>query len=111
MNEMNRLCVKYTVRPQSLNTHVASVHEENKPFKCEICDYSCKASLETHVDSVHKRKNLFKCEVCNQILLSKHSLMGHISSDLEKYRTLGSARLTNFSWGNIFCARFSTKTC
>ena len=83
MNEMNRLCVKYAVRPQSLNTHVASVHEENKPFKCEICDYSCKASLKTHVDSVHKGKNLFKCAVCNQILLSKHSLMGHISSVLE----------------------------
>ena len=35
--------------------HVASIHEEKRPFKCEICDYSCteKRDISRHVGSVH----------------------------------------------------------
>ena len=31
--------------------HIALVHEGNKPFKCEICEYTCfqKQKLEKHI--------------------------------------------------------------
>ena len=46
----------------NLNVHIASVHEEMKPFKCKICDASFshkatllshKATLKRHIESVH----------------------------------------------------------
>ena len=42
--------------------HIASVHEEKKPFKCEICDkgFSQKHNMKIHVESVHKKKKTFK---------------------------------------------------
>ena len=38
-----------------LKTHVSSVHEVEKPFKCDMCDYCCsrKSSLKRHIASVH----------------------------------------------------------
>ena len=42
--------------------HVASVHEENKPFKCEICGkgFSQKNKVKIHVESAHEKKKPFK---------------------------------------------------
>ena len=39
-----------------LKLHIASVHEGNKPFKCELCDHSFsrKDVLNRHVESVQK---------------------------------------------------------
>ena len=41
-----------------MNRHIASVHEELKPFICEICDnsFSQKSKMNKHVMSVHERK-------------------------------------------------------
>ena len=41
----------------TMKTHVASVHEEKKPFKCDICDYSCsrKGNMNRHVSTVHEK--------------------------------------------------------
>ena len=38
-----------------LNKHVASVHKGKKPFKCDICDYSCsqKQQMKQHVEKKH----------------------------------------------------------
>ena len=43
-------------KKNSLKSHVASVHEGNKPFKCDICDYSCslKQYMKQHVAKKHK---------------------------------------------------------
>ena len=42
-----------------LNQHILSYHKENKPFKCDICDYRCsrRSNLKRHVESVHEKKN------------------------------------------------------
>ena len=41
-----------------MKTHAASVHEEKKPIKCDICDYSCSviSTLKKLVVSVHEER-------------------------------------------------------
>jgi hypothetical protein len=41
-----------------MTKHVLSVHEEKKPFKCEICYYSCSenGSLNKHFIPFHEEK-------------------------------------------------------
>ena len=48
---------------QTLKIHVESVHEEKKPYNCDICDYSFsrKGNMNKHVESVHGEKNPSKC--------------------------------------------------
>ena len=44
--------------------HTKTVHENEKPFKCEIC-HSCfghKSNLNKHKKNVHENKKPFKCE-------------------------------------------------
>ena len=38
--------------------HIETVHEEYKSFKCKICDYKCsgKNTLDPHVATVHEEK-------------------------------------------------------
>ena len=45
----------------SMNIHVASVHEGKKPFRCNICDYSCsqKSNMKSHITYVHEAIQLF----------------------------------------------------
>ena len=52
------MCVSKVAQKGSMNDHVASVHEGVKPFKCDICQYSCseKDSMKKHVASVHEEK-------------------------------------------------------
>ena len=51
---------------QGLKMHKLSVHDGKKPFKCEVCDYSCsqKGHLNRHIASVHEGMKPFKCEKC-----------------------------------------------
>jgi hypothetical protein len=38
-----------------MNHHVSSVHEENKPLKCKICDapFTRKCGLKIHIANIH----------------------------------------------------------
>ena len=49
-----------------LKRHVESVHEEKKPFMCNICSaiYARNETLKSHKTSVHERKNPFQCNAC-----------------------------------------------
>ena len=51
------ICKKYFTRKHSLNVHIASIHEENKPYQCEICakTFTEKSKLNRHVVSVHEK--------------------------------------------------------
>ena len=42
----------------NMNQHIVSVHERNKPLKCDTYDYKCllKGNLKQHVLSVHEGK-------------------------------------------------------
>ena len=65
-----------------MNTHIATVHEEMKPFKCDICkaEFRQKVNLNTHIAKVHEEMKPFKCDLCNAKFTSKHSLNGHIAA-------------------------------
>ena len=41
-----------------MHIYVASAHEGNKPFKCEICVYSStqKGAMNIHIATVHEEK-------------------------------------------------------
>ena len=45
--------------------HNESVHEGQKPFLCDICDYifSNKSNLLAHIESVHEGQKLFKSDI------------------------------------------------
>ena len=55
------------------------VHEGKKPFQCITCDYSTsqKEHLETHIESVHQ-ENKFNCQICGLNLSDEMSLIKHI---------------------------------
>ena len=50
-----------------MKSHVTYVHEGQKPFKCDICDYtsSGKNNMDKHVAAVHEEKKPFKCDSCD----------------------------------------------
>ena len=56
-NKTNPFCSEKS----DMNRHVSSVHEGKKPFKCDICDYTCslKQQMKTHVVKKHKFKLQF----------------------------------------------------
>ena len=33
----------------NLKQHVVAIHKEHKPFKCEICDYSCSQKTKSEI--------------------------------------------------------------
>ena len=64
----------------NLNTHVATVYEGKKQFKCDICDskFGVKGKLNVHVTTVLEGKKQFKCDICNVEFTTKHNMIGHI---------------------------------
>ena len=64
-----------------MKTHIESVHEKKKPFKCDICDYSFsqKSDLKKHHESVHEGKRPFKCEICEKTFNRKTNMATHVA--------------------------------
>ena len=58
-----------------------SVHEEEKPFKCNSCDasYDENGHLISHIASVHEKKKLFKCKHCDCSFAEKSHYFCHVS--------------------------------
>ena len=69
--------------------HIASVHEGKKPFKCQICDYSCtqKTDMTHHVSFVHEKKEPFKCDICSYSCFLKHDIKKHLESVHEEKKS------------------------
>jgi hypothetical protein len=65
---------------------VSSVHEEEKPFKPNICDtcFAGESKLNYHVSRVHEEKNPFTCNICDASLLTKQGIKSHIDSVHER---------------------------
>ena len=69
-------------RNDYLNQNVATVHEENKQFKCDICNtnFRQKGNLDQHVATVHEGKKPFKCEICDINFGRKYHLNRHAAT-------------------------------
>ena len=80
--------------------HFKSVHEGEKPFKCEKCEatFTKRHTLDLHVKSFHDGIKPFMCNICSYCFPQKSDLKKHIKqvhegkqqiemevSDLEKY--------------------------
>ena len=65
-----------------MNRDIAFVHERKKPFKCDICEYSCseKKNMNVQVASVHEVKKSFKCAICDYRCSGKRNLNKHVLS-------------------------------
>ena len=59
--------------------HVATVHEGQKQFKCDICNakFGHKCNLNKHV---HEGKKQFKCDICNAHFGVKQNLNTHVAT-------------------------------
>ena len=74
------ICGKILANKTTLAQHI-KIHEGKKPFRCDICDYSCsqKSNMKTHVASVHEEKKPFKCNICEYGCSTKSILNKHIA--------------------------------
>ena len=93
-----------------MEKHIATVHEEKKPFKFENCNFNvsqkgcacvfnlnkfeCKIcdsnfdyvnQMEKHFATVHGGKKPFKCEICNHNVSQKGNVSVNYHHHLEKH--------------------------
>ena len=56
-----------------MKRHVESVHEGKKPFKCELCDYTCaeKGNLKVHVESFMRERSNSNVKYVTTAVLKK----------------------------------------
>ena len=67
LSNVYKICSATFSQKGNVNTHVATVHEVNKPFKCNICEccFGNISDLNRHIASVHEEKKSFKCMECS----------------------------------------------
>ena len=63
-----------------LKQHVLGVHNPEKSFRCEICDYATafKNNLEKHMQK-HSSEKPYKCELCDFESKHKEYIKKHVS--------------------------------
>ena len=82
-------CNKTFLKKNSLNVHIAAVHEGSKPFVCDFCKkrFPRKADMKKHISSVHQKNKEFKCTKCERKFARKHQVKDHIDLVHEKKKT------------------------
>ena len=57
-----------------------------KPFKCSLCDtsFSLKQTLEKHIASVHEGKKPYKCNICETSYVQRGHLKSHLASTVHE---------------------------
>ncbi|CAG7717555.1 unnamed protein product [Allacma fusca] len=64
----------------SLTAHMTSVHSNDRPWKCEICNkqFKRKEILNGHRETVHFNMKKYQCELCGEFLKSHSTKALHI---------------------------------
>ena len=62
-SNLNFVLLKYCAKMSDLKRYILSVHEKNKPQKCQDCaaSFAKESHLKRLGTSVHEGKQLFKC--------------------------------------------------
>ena len=70
---------------KDLMIHFNQKHEENKPYKCNLCDFKfkTKGQMKTHFSKIHEGKR-FHCSICGKDFLRNQELVKHVESVHEK---------------------------
>lgn len=57
-----------------------SVHENERRFKCELCDFTsfAKSAMKRHISAIHEKFKPFNCDSCNFRTSYKESLDLHL---------------------------------
>ena len=74
------ICGKILANKTTLAQHI-KIHEGKKPFRCDICDYSCfrNSTMNRHIVSVHEGRKQFNCDICEYSCSLKHNLKSHVA--------------------------------
>uniref|UniRef100_A0ABD2WUY8 C2H2-type domain-containing protein n=1 Tax=Trichogramma kaykai TaxID=54128 RepID=A0ABD2WUY8_9HYME len=70
------------VKEEPNDTLTNAVHNQSKPFECEIChkSFGQKGYLNKHIKMVHDSRKPFECEICSKSFGRKHYLEYHIDT-------------------------------
>ena len=62
-----------------MRQHIASVHGNEKPFKCAICNhcFALKHNLTQHIKRVHEKKTKNQCKECDMTFATRDDLKCH----------------------------------
>ena len=62
------------------NSSGKDVHEGEKPYKCEFCDYASaqKGNVKKHINEVHEKGESFQCESCSSKFYRKRQFKIHM---------------------------------
>ena len=62
-----------------MRQHIASVHGNEKPFKCAICNhcFALKHNLTQHIKRVHEKKTKNHCKECDMTFATRDDLKRH----------------------------------
>ena len=73
-------CSFETTQLKYLKQHVLGVHNPEKSFRCDICDYATafKNNLEKHMQK-HSSEKPYKCELCDFESKHKEYIKKHVS--------------------------------
>ena len=77
------ICCKDFIFKKSLDTHIKTVHEEKRDYKCDICGKSSssiqnyKSHLKIHRSGANEEVKRLKCNVCYKTFKTRHSFNYH----------------------------------
>ena len=66
----------------NLNNLALKVHEENKPFKCSLCNskFELKSRLNRHIKEDHEKQSRQNCSLCSRAFSHIGRLNAHMVS-------------------------------
>ena len=83
-----KICEREFDRQQTLFTHMATAHSEERNFACNFCDFKAKISvvLKRHIKRKHDKELNFVCELCGKKFFEAYRLRLHEESHNHKER-------------------------
>ena len=71
----------------TLKHHLATVHVEEKPFQCDMCDYKAKAArfVFRHKQQVHDKILPHVCHVCGKGFFTAFMMKNHMANVHNRY--------------------------
>ena len=65
-----------------MKSHIASVHDGEKPFQCKLCEtrFTRNGGLRRHMEVVHEKIKRHKCPHCEEAFNKRVKLKKHLAS-------------------------------